>query len=69
MVYIVEVGEFFKVLNGEEDVRLCVIYFNGMESNILLCLFIWAMYKDEMSCFVIDFKLGGLFFGEISEDD
>jgi hypothetical protein len=69
MAYIAEVGESFKAPNGEEDARLRVIYSNGMESNILLRSLIRAMYKDETSRFVTDPKLGGLFSGEISEDD
>jgi hypothetical protein len=69
MAYIAEVGEAFKAPNGDEDARLRVIYSNGMESNILLRSLIRAMYKDETSRFVTDPKLGGLFSGEISEDD
>lgn len=67
--YIAEVGAWFKAPNGEDDARLRVIYANGTESNILLRSLIRAMYKDETSRLITDPRLGGLFAGELQEDD
>ena len=67
--YIAAVGESFKAPNGDDDARLRVIYANGTESNILLRSLIRAMYKDETSRVITDPKLGGLFAGDISEED
>ncbi|MEM7654998.1 MAG: GIY-YIG nuclease family protein [Bacteroidota bacterium] len=67
--YIAEVGEFFKAPNGEEDARLRMIYANGTESNLLLRSLIRAMYKDETSRVITEPSLGGLFAGQLKEDD
>lgn len=36
MVYVAEVGKYFKAPNGENDARLRAIYSNGTESNLLM---------------------------------
>lgn len=36
IVYVAEIGEYFKAPNGENDARLRAIYSNGTESNLLM---------------------------------
>ncbi|MBS7824453.1 GIY-YIG nuclease family protein [Wohlfahrtiimonas chitiniclastica] len=36
MVYVAEIGKYFKASNGENDARLRAIYSNGTESNLLM---------------------------------
>ena len=68
-LYIAEVGEPIKAPNGEMDARLCVIYSNGTESNILLRSLQRAIYKDETSRRISEPTAGPLFSGQFEEDD
>lgn len=46
IVYVAEIGEFFKAPNGENDARMRVIYSNGTESNLLMRSLKKALHDD-----------------------
>ena len=69
LVYVAEVGEYFKAPNDENDARLRAIYDNGTESNILLRSLQRALYKDETGRRVTDPDAGPLFSNIAEEDD
>lgn len=47
IVYVAEIGEYFKAPNGENDARLRAIYSNGTESNLLMRSLKKALNTDE----------------------
>ncbi len=69
LVYVAEVGEFFRTQYGEPDARLRVIYSNGTESNLLLQSLQRALYKDEAGRRLTDPSIGPLFGDTLDEDD
>ncbi|KHF77242.1 YeeC-like protein [Acinetobacter sp. neg1] len=46
IVYVAEIGEYFKAPNGQNDARMRVIYSNGTESNLLMRSLKKALYDD-----------------------
>ncbi|GAA5001459.1 GIY-YIG nuclease family protein [Acinetobacter puyangensis] len=46
IVYVAEIGEYFKAPNGENDARLRTIYSNGTESNLLMRSLKKALNED-----------------------
>lgn len=46
IVYVAEIGDFFKAPNGENDARMRVIYSNGTESNLLMRSLKKALHDD-----------------------
>ena len=66
--YVAEVGETIKAPNGENDARLCVIYSNGTESNLLRRSLQRALYKDDTGRRLTDPDMGPL-FGDTAEPD
>lgn len=49
IVYVAEIGEYFKAPNGENDARLRAIYSNGTESNLLMRSLKKALNSDKAS--------------------
>ncbi len=49
IVYVSEIGEYFKAPNGENDARLRAIYSNGTESNLLMRSLKKALNSDKAS--------------------
>ncbi|MTD10942.1 GIY-YIG nuclease family protein [Acinetobacter sp. YIM 103518] len=49
IVFVAEVGEYFKAPNGENDARLRAIYSNGTESNLLMRSLKKALNSDKAS--------------------
>lgn len=47
IVYVAEIGEYFKAPNGENDARLRAIYSNGTESNLLMRSLKKALNTDK----------------------
>lgn len=47
IVYVSEIGEYFKAPNGENDARLRAIYSNGTESNLLMRSLKKALNTDK----------------------
>lgn len=68
LAYAAQVGDTIKAPNGESDARLCVIYANGTESNLLRRLLQRALYEDETGRRLSDPDMGPL-FGDASESD
>ncbi|UGQ29063.1 GIY-YIG nuclease family protein [Acinetobacter calcoaceticus] len=71
IVYVAEIGEYFKAPNGQNDARLRVIYSNGTESNLLMRSLKKALYDDIAGRRILVAKnLGPLFSSaNISEQD
>jgi len=69
LVYVAEIGEFFKAPNGDNDARLRVIYSNETESDILLRSLQRALYKDETGRRITEPDAGPLFRDNWEEDD
>jgi len=69
LVYVSEVGEFFRTQYGEPDARLRVIYSNGTESNLLLQSLQRALYKDETGRRLTDPNVGPLFGDSWDDED
>ncbi|MDV2438898.1 GIY-YIG nuclease family protein [Acinetobacter gerneri] len=46
IVYVAEIGGYFKAPNGQNDARMRVIYSNGTESNLLMRSLKKALYDD-----------------------
>ncbi|AQS41009.1 MAG: Hypothetical protein BHV28_02870 [Candidatus Tokpelaia hoelldobleri] len=69
MVYVADVGNFFKGSNGGLDARLRVIYDNSTESDILLRSLQRALYKDEAGRRITELSAGPLFGEEPEADD
>ena len=49
IVYVAEIGKYFKAPNGENDARLRAIYSNGTESNLLMRSLKKALNSDKSS--------------------
>lgn len=65
IVFIAEVGDYFKASNGENDARLRAIYSNGTESNLLMRSLKKALHSDISSRRILVSKnLGPLFSSE-----
>ncbi|WP_284091315.1 GIY-YIG nuclease family protein [Acinetobacter pittii] len=71
IVYVAEIGEYFKAPNGQNDARMRVIYSNGTESNLLMRSLKKALYDDIAGRRILVTKnLGPLFSSaNISEQD
>ena len=67
LVYVAEMGDYFKSPNGHTDARTRVIYANGTESNLLLRSLQRALYKDENGRRAGKLEEDGL-FGDALED-
>lgn len=67
LVYVAEMGAYFKSPNGHTDARTRVIYANGTESNLLLRSLQRALYKDENGRRAGKLEEDGL-FGDAMED-
>lgn len=63
------IGEPVKAANGQNDVRLRVIYSNGTESDLLRWSLQRALYKDEGGRRITDKSAGPLFDQQVAEDD
>lgn len=71
IVYVAEIGDYFKAPNGQNDARMRVIYSNGTESNLLMRSLKKALYDDIAGRRILVAKnLGPLFSStNISEQD
>ncbi len=49
IVYVAEIGKYFRAPNGENDARLRAIYSNGTESNLLMRSLKKALNSDKVS--------------------
>lgn len=70
IVYVAEVGEYFKAPNGETDARLRAIYSNGTESNLLMRSLKKALNSDKTSRrILVKNNVGPLFHSAESQDE
>ncbi|WP_336041003.1 GIY-YIG nuclease family protein [Acinetobacter dispersus] len=71
IVYVAEIGEYFKAPNGENDARLRAIYSNGTESNLLMRSLKKALNTDEAGRRILVAKNTGPLFSSanLSEQD
>lgn len=71
IVYVAEIGEYFKAPNGENDARLRAIYSNGTESNLLMRSLKKALNTDEAGRRILVAKNTGSLFSSanLSEQD
>ncbi|MEQ1226001.1 GIY-YIG nuclease family protein [Acinetobacter pittii] len=71
IVYVAEIGDYFKAPNGQNDARMRLIYSNGTESNLLMRSLKKALYDDIAGRRILVTKnLGPLFSStNISEQD
>ena len=70
IVYVAEVGEYFKAPNGETDARLRAIYSNGTESNLLMRSLKKALNSDKTSRrILVKNNAGPLFHSSESQDE
>lgn len=71
IVYVAEIGEYFKAPNGENDARLRAIYSNGTESNLLMRSLKKALNTDKAGRRILVAKnIGPLFSSaHLSEQD
>ncbi len=67
--YVAEVDELFTNAQGRTDARLCVIFDNGTESNMLMRSLQRALNKDDAGRRITDPAAGPLFSGEREQDD
>ncbi|WP_151777931.1 GIY-YIG nuclease family protein [Acinetobacter brisouii] len=63
IVYVAEIGEYFKASNGENDARLRAIYSNGTESNLLMRSLKKALNTDKVGRRILVAKNTGPLFG------
>ncbi|UUM27657.1 GIY-YIG nuclease family protein [Acinetobacter colistiniresistens] len=71
IVYIAEIGEYFKAPNGENDARLRAIYSNGTESNLLMRSLKKALNTDKAGRRILIANNSGPLFssGNLPEQD
>ena len=71
IVYIAEIGDYFKAPNGENDARLRAIYSNATESNLLMRSLKKALNTDKASRRILVAKNTGPLFSSanFSEQD
>lgn len=71
IVYVAEIGEYFKAPNGENDARLRAIYSNGTESNLLMRSLKKALNTDKAGRRILVAKNTGPLFSSanLSEQD
>ncbi|WP_407410073.1 GIY-YIG nuclease family protein [Acinetobacter sp.] len=70
IVYVAEVGQYFKAPNGETDARLRAIYSNGTESNLLMRSLKKALNSDKTSRrILVKNNAGPLFHSSESQDE
>lgn len=70
IVYVAEVGDYFKAPNGETDARLRAIYSNGTESNLLMRSLKKALNSDKTSRrILVKNNAGPLFHSSDSQEE
>lgn len=70
LAYVAElIGEPVKAANGQNDVRLRVIYSNGTESDLLRWSLQRALYKDDGGRRITEKSAGPLFDQQVADDD
>lgn len=71
IVYVAEIGDYFKAPNGENDARLRAIYSNGTESNLLMRSLKKALNTDKAGRRILVAKNTGPLFSStnLSEQD
>lgn len=71
IVYVAQIGEYFKAPNGQNDARMRVIYSNGTESNLLMRSLKKALYDDIAGRRILVAKNTGPLFSStnLSEQD
>lgn len=69
IVYVAEVGEYFKAPNGETDARLRAIYSNATESNLLMRSLKKALNSDKTSRRILVKNNAGPLFHSFESQD
>ena len=69
IVYVSEIGEYFKAPNGENDARLRVIYSNGTESDLLMRSLKKALNNDKASRRILVANNVGPLFSSFKSND
>lgn len=70
LAYVAElIGEPVKAANGQNDIRLRVIYSNGTESDLLRWSLQRALYKDDGGRRITEKSAGPLFDQQVADDD
>ncbi len=69
MAYVADIGEEITTRYERKDSRLCVIYDNGTESDVLQRSFQRALHRDPAARVVTNPYAGPLFSDEASDDD
>lgn len=70
LAYVAElIGEPVKAANGQNDVRLRVVYSNGTESDLLRWSLQRALYKDDGGRRITEKSAGPLFDQQVADED